>query len=494
MSLTFASVVSGPVVQAELVGERPNIILVMTDDQGYATIGRHGHPWLQTPALDQLHDQSIRFTNFHVSPTSSPTRAALLSGRHPMRNGVTHTIAMRDRMSLETVTLAQVLQNAGYATGIFGKWHLGDEDVYQPHNRGFEEVLVHGGGSIGRDETFPGSGADVPGNKYFNPILRHNGMLVQTRGYCTDVFFDAAMGWMKQKQDKGEPFFLYLATNAAHSPYIAPERNQQKYESLGFGKKSAGFYGMIENIDENIGRLIARLEELNLDEDTVLIFATDNGMANGGCGIKVKNGVLGNDQDGNDMRFYNANMRGTKATPHLGGIRSPFFVRWPGKINAGYDIDRMVAHIDVFPTLAAIADAELPEHQIEGRSMLPLWEDANASWGERVLYTHNARWDINENPDDYQWRNVTIWSERFCLFNGNELFDMKNDPSQTTDVASTYPDLVHAMRESYEAWWKVTRPMMVNESAVMPKSRPYIELYEMQKTTIGIPEWSSDDY
>jgi arylsulfatase len=209
-------------------GEKPNIILVITDDQGYGPIGKHDHPWIQTPNLDKLHSQSIRFERFLVSPTCSPTRAALMSGRHPMKNGITHTILERERMALSTVTLPQVLAKAGYASGIFGKWHLGDEEPYQPHKRGFDEAFIHGAGGIG--QKFNCSCADVPGNKYFDPVIRHNGSFVKTNGYCTDLFFTAGMGWIKEMKAKRKPFLcIYFNQCSSRSLHCSSPKCQKIY-------------------------------------------------------------------------------------------------------------------------------------------------------------------------------------------------------------------------------------------------------------------------
>ena len=230
--------VLSPSHAADLAGSKPNIILVMTDDQGYGPVGRHGHPWIQTPNLDALYDTSLRFTRFLVSPTCSPTRSAIMTGRHPMKNGITHTILERERMTLDATILPQVLKTAGYTSGIFGKWHLGDEEPYQPGSRGFDEVFIHGAGGIG--QAYDCSCADVPSNKYQDPVVRHNGSFVKTQGFCTDVFFTAALGWIKQQKDKDEPFFVYLTTNAPHGPFIAPEKNAKRFLDLGFGKDQAG--------------------------------------------------------------------------------------------------------------------------------------------------------------------------------------------------------------------------------------------------------------
>ena len=206
---------------------RPNIILVMPDDLGYGDYSCLGAPIMKTPAADAFWKQSVRFTDFHVSPTCSPTRSAIFSGRHEFKNGVTHTILERERMSLKTITLAQVLKTAGYTTGIFGKWHLGDEDEYQPGQRGFDEVYIHGGGGIG--QTYPGSCGDVPGNMYTNPTLRHNGVFEKTQGYCTDLFYTQAIKWMDAKRKESAPFFAYIPLNVAHAPLQCPEENYKHY-------------------------------------------------------------------------------------------------------------------------------------------------------------------------------------------------------------------------------------------------------------------------
>ncbi|MCA9207837.1 MAG: arylsulfatase [Planctomycetales bacterium] len=469
-----------------LSGSRPNIILVMTDDQGYGPVGRHGHPWLNTPNLDELHDNSLRFTRFLVSPTCSPTRSAMMTGRHPMRNGITHTILERERMTLDATILPQVLKTAGYATGIFGKWHLGDEEPYQPHQRGFDEAFIHGAGGIG--QAYDCSCADAPNNKYFDPVIRHNGSFVKTRGFCTDVFFTAALGWIKQVKEADEPFFAYVATNAPHGPFISPEENAARFTKMGFGPQQAGFYGMIENIDENMGRLVEKLEQWKLLDNTVVIFMSDNGMTGGGSGQIGK--PLGKNADGEKLFLYNAGMKGLKGSPDEGGVRVPFFVRWDGHIKAGQDIDRIAAHIDLLPTLADLAGAKLPEKQVEGRSLLPLIQGSDSEWPDRYLYTHVGRWKTGEEPNDYQWRNFAVRNQRFRLVNNTALYDMQADPGQTTNVIDQHPEQAQAMREAYDAWWKKTRPMMVNETAPMSPTRPFHVLYNQQVNESGIPEWS----
>jgi arylsulfatase A-like enzyme len=463
----------------------PNIVLVITDDQGYPPIGRHGHPWIKTPNLDRLHDESVRFTRFLVSPTCAPTRSALMTGRHAMRNGVTHTINERDRMALAAITLPDVLKKAGYTTGVFGKWHLGDEDAYQPQRRGFDEAFVHGAGGIG--QFYDCSNADAPGNKYFDPFVRHNGTFVKTEGYCTDVFFTAALGWIKNVKERDAPFFAYIATNAPHAPFIAPEKNAKRFTDRGFTKPHANFYGMVENIDENVGRLLDKLAAWKLLDNTVVIFMSDS--------EGVGRGVMGHEPDGTPMQFYDAGIKGQKNTVEEGGVRVPFFVRWDGKLKPGRDVDRIAGAIDIMPTLAAIAGAELPRDQVEGRDLLPLLEsdEAAKNWEDRYFFTHQGRWPVGDDPDKWQWKNFAVRNQRFRFVNGTELFDMRADPGQTKNVIDAHPEVVKEMRTAYDAWWKATRPMMVNENVPMSKTRPYWEAFRAQEKAGGIARWKQPE-
>ena len=466
-----------------LVAKKPNIILVITDDQGYGPVGKHGHPWIKTPNLDKHYEKSTRFTRFLVSPTCSPTRAAIMTGRHPMKNGITHTILERERMTLKATILPQVLKTAGYTSGIFGKWHLGDEKDYQPDQRGFDEVFIHGAGGIG--QAYNCSCADAPKNKYFDPVIRHNGSFVKTKGYCTDLFFTAAMGWIKEAKDKDAPFFAYITTNAPHGPFIAPPTNTKRFTDLGFQAKTAGFYGMIENIDENMGRLQAKLDEWKLMDNTILIFMSDNGMTGGGSG----KGVVGKASDGTPMKMFNADQKGLKGSADEGGVRVPFFIRWDEKFRAGHDIKNVSAHIDLLPTFAQIAGAKLPKNQVEGRSLLPLLKGQKILQQSRYLFTNKARWKTGAEPNDHQWKNFAVRGPRFRLVD-NALYDMIADPGQTTDVAAKHPEKVKEMRTAYDAFWKSARPLMVNEDAPMSPTRPYHVWYDEQIKAGGIPDWT----
>ena len=456
---------------------RPNIILVLTDDQGYGDLACHGHRYLKTPNLDRLHAQSTRLTDFHASPTCSPTRAALMSGRAPFKNGITHTILERERMTLKATTIAQVLKTAGYTTGIFGKWHLGDEDPYQPGRRGFDETFIHGGGGIG--QAYPGSCADAPDNKYFDPVIRHNGTFVQTKGYCTDVFFQQALGWIKDHRAK--PFFAYLATNAAHAPFICPEEYQKPYEDKTNSKARAAFYGMITNIDDNVGRLLRKLDEWKLTDNTLLVFMTDNGS---------------------DAGDFPAGMRGNKATLHEGGSRVPAFFRLPGRIPAGRDVDVLTRHIDIFPTIAELAGAKY-DVEVDGRSLVPLLTGKAADWPPRYAFFHLGRWGKEgvegwrniktTNPDEAKHQLFAVRDETWRFVNGDQLYDITQDPGEKHNLIKQHPEVAAKMLAAYDKWWDEVRPFMINEDVPLAKERPYHAAFRMQKAEKGIPAWTAPE-
>lgn len=458
-----------PLFAAEpLAGKRPNIVFLITDDQGYGDLSAHGNPVLKTPNLDRLRAQSVRFTDFHVSPTCAPTRSAIMTGRHEFKNGITHTILERERLTLDAVTLPQVLKTVGYSTGIFGKWHLGDEAEYQPNRRGFDEVFIHGAGGIG--QTYSGSGGDSPNNKYFDPVILHNGKFERTQGYCTDVFYRQALNWMDAQRATSRPFFAYIPTNAPHGPYIARPEDKALYADKQLPDETASFFGMIHNIDENIGRLLAKLDEWNLAKDTLVIFMNDNG---GTAGVQV----------------HNAGMRGAKASPWLGGTRASSFWRWPGTLNPA-DCRALAGHVDILPTLMAISGAtrtEALQRQIEGRSLTPLLVDPQAAWADRHLFTHVGRWEKYADPDDSKYRLAAIRNTRWSLVSPNggreprwQLFDLMADYGQQQNVAAEHPEVVKELSAAYDAWWADCRPRMVNEQVVGPSINPFQELYYRQ--------------
>lgn len=444
--------------------KQPNIVFVLTDDQGYGDFSCHGNPIVRTPNIDRIHDESVRFTNFHVSPTCAPTRTALMTGRHEFRSGVTHTILERERMSLKSTTVAQVLQAAGYRTGIFGKWHLGDAAPYQPGKRGFDEVFIHGCGGIG--QSYPGTCSDAPGNTYFSPAILHNGVFEKTEGYCTDVFFRQALRWMDVKRKEKAPFFAYIPTNAPHEPLDCPEEYIARYRDKAPDEKTARFFGMISNIDDNVGRLTGKLREWGIERDTLLIFMTDNG---GTAGVKV----------------FNAGMRGSKNTPWQGGTHVPAFFRWPGTLKPA-SCDRLTAHVDLLPTLAAIGGGKTPAGvRLDGRSLVPLLQNPQAGWEDRYLFTHIGRWAKGKAAES-KYANCRVRNTRFTMVNRNagpagwELYDLKADPGETTDVAARFPEVVKELAAAYDGWWNEVLPALENENAEPPAIAPYKELYRRQ--------------
>lgn len=468
---------------------KPNVIFVMTDDQGYPVVGAHGHPWIRTPNLDAMHAQSVRFDRFMMGSTCAPSRAGIMTGNHAIRNGVTHTIHERERLNLEATTIPQVLKLAGYTSGYFGKWHLGDEAPYQPENRGFDEVFIHGAGGIG--QKYEGSCADAPGNRYFDPVFKHNGTFVKTKGYCTDVLFKSTLGWIQSVKDSDQPFFAYLSTNAPHSPFVAPPKYQQYFQDLGFPRHAAGFYGMIEHIDHCMGQMFEQLEAWGLLDNTIVIFTSDNGMTRVGCGLRGVAGrpqvQLGTDKDGKPMMSDNAGMKGLKNTVDEGGVRVPFFVRWAGGIKQCRTVNTVVSYLDILPTLADLVGAESPA-AMEGKSLKPFLLEQDPVWEDRFHFQHVTRWGLNAEPDHWKWKRYSVRNQRFRLVEG-VLYDMQNDPNQTEDVTAKYPELVSEMKKAYGAFWDQARPLMINEGVPLAKEHPYhVEYYAQEKST-GIPQW-----
>jgi len=454
--------------KSPLFGKRPNIVLIMTDDQGWLHLGSSGHPFLHTPRSDEFAKESLVFNDFVVSSTCAPTRAALMSGAHPFKSGVTHTIHERERMALDMTTLPEVLQSAGYRTGIFGKWHLGDEDEFLPDNRGFDEVFIHGAGGIG--QCFPGSGSDIPridiGQEgfdpslpvYFNPLLYHNGDYVQTKGFCTDVFFDEALDWMEEQRDAEKPFFAYLSTNAPHGPFISPGPEYDKFHIDKPQRETlVPFYSMIVNLDENLGKLLDCIDEMGIRENTLVIFMTDNGPVGRG-GSKFRGGLVGG-----------------KVSVDYGGIRSFAFWRWPEGFKGGTKTDGLAAHIDLLPTFAELAGQELEDkvkQQIDGRSLIPLLDNpaiAIDALPDRTIRFYRGRWNPGELPSadvpPFPW---SVRTNRFILVNKDgtpRLFDLKADLGQTTDLAAQHPELVEKLVNENTQWWRDVQPRLVNEEA-----------------------------
>lgn len=453
------------IAPAVAAAKPPNIIVIITDDQGYGELSVNGNMTLSTPSIDLLARQSVSFTNFHVSPTCAPTRSALMTGRHEFRNGVTHTILERERMRLDAVTLPQLLKTANYQTGIFGKWHLGDEDAYQPGQRGFDEVFIHGAGGIG--QTYPGSCGDAPGNSYFGPFVWHNDRFEKTDQFCTDVFFQQAFKWMNEQRQSEAPLFAYISTNAPHAPYLCPDQYAEPFLQVGLKENEARYYGMIANIDQNVGQLLDLLKRWRLDDSTIVVFMTDNGHSIGS--------------------LYNAGMRGAKGTPYQGGTRVPCFVRWIHQFPRGAKVSALTAHIDLLPTLTELAGAKVPETlPVEGRSLVPLLRDPSAPWPDRTLFTHVGRWEHGKASESKYLR-CRVRNTRFTMVSANpkgqkawELFDMENDPAETTNVVDKHPQIAARLEAAYDEWWESIQPDLVNEDAVGPEVNPFKERFWKQ--------------
>jgi arylsulfatase A-like enzyme len=430
--------------------KRPNVLLIVTDDQGHGDLGSHGNPVIKTPRLDKLAKQSVRMTNFYVAPVCSPTRASLLTGRYNYRTGVVDTFVGRSMMHPGELTIAEILRALGYRTGIFGKWHLGDNYPLRAIDQGFLEALMLKGGGIGQPSDPPG------GESYFNPILQHNGKAVKKDGYCSDIFTDAAVDFIAKNKDS--PFFCYLAFNCPHTPLEVPKKYYDLYKDrikldqfpkIGFpieGKVNlddvAKIYGMITNIDDNVGRLLAKLDELGVANDTIVIFLTDNGP---------------------QQPRYNSGMRGRKGTVFEGGTRVPFFVRWPAKLTGDREIDRIAAHIDVAPTVVAACGGAMPQDRaIDGKNLMPLWLGEPVNWPDRSLF---FQWHRGDVPELY--RACAVRTQRWRLaqpdgvaekakFDPTKwlLFDIQKDPYEMKNVAADNPDVVAQLKKRYEAWFK----------------------------------------
>ncbi len=448
----------GQVPDAVRVGP-PNIVLVMTDDQGYGDLGIHGNPVLDTPHIDSIAREGVTIESFYVSPICTATRASLMTGRYHYRTRAIDTWRGHAMMDPEEHTIAESLREAGYATGIFGKWHLGDSYPMRAMDQGFDESLVHRGGGLNQPSEPPENAG-----RYTNAVLLHNGEQTQTRGYITDVLFDAALDWIESAHEARRPFFAYVSTNAPHGPFHdVPDDLYQKYRSRDLTAVSSGdaekldqlarIYAMVENIDENVGRLLRKLESLQIAEDTIVIFMSDNGP---------------------NFHRHPAAMRGEKGSVLEGGIRTPFFVRWPGHFAAGHEVLRVAAHIDVMPTLLDVAGiGETEDLRLDGRSLLPLLESKRplegvaSEWSNRKLMFQSHR---GERPVRY--RNFAVRGPRWKLVRpsghkrqveatGFELYDMATDPQERNDVADQWPELVSALKADYDQWFddvSATRP------------------------------------
>ena len=445
--------------------DQPNVVVVITDDQGYGDLSCHGNPVLKTPGIDRLYAESVRLVDYHVAPTCSPTRAALQSGHWTNRTGVWHTIMGRSMLREDEPTIGEVFSDAGYATGMFGKWHLGDNYPFRPEDRGYTEVLRHGGGGVGQTP-------DYWDNAYFDGSYWHNGTPEAAEGYCTDVFFDYAKQFIKTQKRAKRPFLAYISTNAPHGPLHCPEEFSEPYIDE-HGSNVGNFFGMIANIDDNVSRLRSFLAEEGLADNTIFIFTTDNGTASG-------SGV------------YNAEMRGKKGSEYDGGHRVPFFVHWPnGNMKTAVDVKPITHAVDVLPTLMELCNVtSTKERNFDGKSIASLLKgqaDSDTDWDSRILVTDSQR-----VKDPKMWKSSSVMTSRWRLVNGKELYDILSDPGQKKDVAKAYPAEVRRLRDFYQGWWEEIEPTFNNATAIYighPKENP-ARLTSHDWITTGSTPWN----
>ena len=437
-----------------MAGARPNFVFVLTDDQGYGDLGCHGNSVIRTPNLDRFHGEAVRFTDFHVGTTCAPTRAGLLTGHFCNSAGVWHTIGGRSLLRADEWTLADALRGAGYRTGQFGKWHLGDSQPFRPHERGFERAVYHNGGGIGNV-------GDPWGNDYFDDTYYVNGVPQKFDGYCTDVFFREGLRFIEEH--RAEPFYCHVSTNAPHGPLNVEPHYAASYAESTPHEERARFYGMITNIDENFGLLLRRLEELGLADDTIVVFMTDNGTA---TGVELDEHGFPQEASGS----FNAGMRGKKGSPYEGGHRVPFFLRYPGGgARGGRDVAQLTSYVDFMPTILDLCGVTPPaERSFHGRSLTPLLQgEDDGAWSERVMVA-----DTQRLARPVKWRLSAVMRGPWRLVHGTELYHLERDPGQRRDVAGGHPALVAELRRGYEEWWELVSeqfdrdvPMAIGGSA-----------------------------
>lgn len=439
----------GPLL-AEGNREKPNVIIFLVDDLGYGDLVCHGNKHVKLPNIDAFTREAVEFINFHVSPVCAPTRASLMTGRYNFRTGVADVFGGAAVMDATEVTLAECLKAAGYATGVFGKWHLGDDAEHGPNAQGFEEALVHRGPAM---------------RKYFDPELLHNGKVEQFPGYCMDIFTDAAVRFVKQNREK--PFFIYLPANLVHTPLQVEPALAAEYDSLGLEENTKKIYGMMRSVDSNFRKVLAVLKEVGIEQNTLLIFTSDNGPCSGSKPIDR----------------HMAGLHGLKGTVYENGIRVPCFMRWPAGFTAPSQVKRLAAHIDVFPTvLDACGVSGLPGAKKDGTSLLPLLRNPSASWPDRTLF---FQWDSGQVPrrghafavlsekwklvqpcgmDMPQQKHIRDRYAELCRLQRRgersiegqqrfELYDITSDPGETRDLAAEHPDIVEKMKKEYDAWF-----------------------------------------
>jgi len=418
-------------------GQNQNVILFLTDDQGFGDLGIHGNADILTPNIDAFSGTAVEFHNFLVAPVCSPTRASLMTGRYNFRTQVVDTWLGRSLMQPGELTLPEILKSHGYKTGIFGKWHLGDNYPRRPQDQGFDEALVILGGGIGQKSD------PINGSTYYDPVLQHNGVETKYQGYCMNVFTDNALRFMDQ--NRSSPFFVYLAGNTPHDPWTEnPPDAYNYYLSQGYSNTLAIYYSMITNIDNNFKRVLDKVDSLGLRNNTLVIYMSDNGQASAG------------------KAHFTAGLKGGKTEVYENGIRAPFFIRWPGGFSGGRRINLPAAHIDLLPTLLDALNIPLPGAVVlDGISLMPLLTTTNPVWPDRNFFFQAHRGDV---PKLYQ--NSAVRTQRWKLIPNRsynevsgaitpqyELYDLQTDSGESNNVAAANPLIVNNMAAAYRAWF-----------------------------------------
>jgi len=432
----------------------PNVILIITDDQGYGDLGCHGNPVALTPNIDKLHAESVRFTDFHGAPMCTPTRGQLLTGLDAARNGALNVSSGRTLLRPELSTIADVFRAGGYRTGLFGKWHLGDNYPYRPQDRGFEE-------SIWFPSSHISSLPDYWENDYFDDVYCHNGERKRFRGYCTQVFFDAALKWIDERHRNDERFFAYIPTNAPHYPLWVPEEDRSAIEAYftrnehllseklkpALRESIIRFLAMIRNLDSEVGRLREFLAERDLADNTILVFMTDNGSTFGHV-------------------YYNAGMRGAKCSLWEGGHRVPCFVHWPAAgLTKGRDVAGLTEVQDILPTLAELCGLAAPSG-LDGISLAPVLLGDDRPPAERMLVTNYSRmpgdldYPTPDSPSIVRREGAAVMWKHWRLLEGNALYDLRTDPAQDENVINQHPDVARVMQDHLDNWWADVEPVV----------------------------------
>ena len=418
--------------------KKPNVIIIMTDDMGN-NIEALGNPWLKTPNMNKLKSESVYLSNFHQALMCTPSRAGIMTGRYALRTGAWRTSVGRSNMRPEETTIAEVFKANGYATGQFGKWHLGDTWPYTSNDQGFEETVNLKCGGIGQI-------SDYWGNDYFDDTYYHNGVPTKYKGYCTNVFFDETIRFIKECNQKETPFLIYLAPNVAHLPRIVGEAYSKPFIDKGHDKNQAYFYGMITNFDENLGRLQSMLKSQGIDDDTIIVFTTDDGTAGYAAQFDKEARAL-------DTGF-NMGQRGGKGSPYEGGHRLFSFVKWNGgKINQGETVDQMTSVLDIFPTLMDLCEVNFSKPlDLDGVSLKPaLYGNEIQGNSERSLFLTKLNPD---KPNDFKRNKLCVVKGKWRWIDKKELYNIDDDRGQFKNVADSYPEIVKLLDSELDNFLK----------------------------------------